>query len=404
MFSFVRKNTDEIRASRTLRLYGFFLFIPHVATWFFWNWGFPLDERLASGADCWPFFPSCDLIRPSILPWVMPTQWLYLIFSILGALLFLKRRTVTAGWWILLAVSAYKLLVTAQDYRFMGNYHYIPNFMNLLFLFVPGKILAARWFLVVIYVSAGLLKFNSEWLTGRAYFREILLPGALVPFASLLAVVLEMFVSFFLLSRNRVLFGLALASFVAFHVFSYHLVGFFYPVVMLSLLSIFALAWWLRELPPAESEWSMRGFGFRARAVFCLGLILLQAVPLLSPGDPALTGQGRTFALNMFDSFSRCEPLVLREREREWVDFSEKRNDVGVRIHCDPILYLGQARQLCREPGTEVTLGLVSKRSGEQIQHLIALEPQTCQKKLSFHLFLSNDWIRSTPLDPFARR
>ena len=401
MFSFVRKNLSEIQESRTLRWYGFFLFIPHIATWFHWNWNLSLSERMASGADCWPYFPTCDVFRHALLPWVTFSQSVYLGASLLGAFLFFSRRTVPVGWWLLLGTSLLKMFMMAQDYRLMGNYHYIPNFMNLIFLFIPGKILALRWFLVLVYLGAGLLKFNSEWLTGRAYFREILLPAVVVPFASMLALVLEMFVSPFLLSRNRALFLAALAGFFVFHFFSYHLVHYFYPVVMLSLLTIFWLPWLLRELPPLAEELSLTSTGAWGRWSVCLLLIVLQIVPLLSPGDPALTSQGRTFALNMFDSYSRCEPLLLRREEAStWVDYSERREDVGVRIHCDPILYLGQAQQLCREtPEAEVTFGLVSKRSGDKSQQLIALEPHACEKNLRFNLFLANSWIRSEPLD-----
>jgi hypothetical protein len=402
MFSFVEKNTSEISASKTLSVYGAFLFLTHVATWFWWNWTLPLAERLAEAADCWPFYESCARFRPALLPFVTPLQTLFLVASIIGAFLFLWPRTLKTAWWLLLLVTLLKLFFFFQDYRLMGNYHYIPHLVIACYLFLPGKQELIRWLLVAVYIAAGLLKFNTEWLDGRTFFREIWLPETLVPLASALAVILEMFVSFFLLSRRWWRFFPAIALFATFHLFSWHLVGFFYPVVMFCLLSIFVMPW-IFENPKLEKT-SELCRAYKTRIVVLLIFASAQILPYILPGDPALTSQGRMLALNMFDSFTKCDPLVIRKNGIEWLDASEKRADLGVRIHCDPIIYLGSAKRHCEEaPNTQVTMGLISKRSNEVQQTLVSLVENVCAAPPRFNIFRANDWIVSRPVETFVQ-
>jgi hypothetical protein len=80
---------------------------------------------------------------------------------------------------------------------------------------------------------------------------------------------------------------------------------------MFALLAIFPLSRLFSADPERPSFVRLEG-RLEARSTYALlaGFSLLQLVPYAFPGDSAITGQGRLFALHMFDAQVVCESHV----------------------------------------------------------------------------------------------
>ena len=163
---------------------------------------------------------------------------------------------------------------------------------------------------MLFYFWAGTLKLNWEWVSGGALYRPLwLLTGPAVVAACAYVVVLELVIVWGLLSRRSWIFWSSLAQVLLFHVMSFAVVGWFYPLLMFALLAIFPLARCIPGAPPepasasASSGGACRGRRSRWRSRFSL----VQLTTHLYPGDTAITGEGRLFALHMFDARVVCE-------------------------------------------------------------------------------------------------
>src|SRR5205085_60897 len=152
------------------------------------------------------------------------------------------------------------------------------------------------YLITFFYLWAALLKFSPEWLSGVWTYGKTPLgmPDALVPAASVYVLVLELVLVWGLLSRRAWLFWLTFAQFVLFHIASWNVVGFFYPLLMFGILALFPLLRWLPRDAATGSEASpcpplgIRSLlsGAEPRAVLATLAVfsVLQLLPLLLPG------------------------------------------------------------------------------------------------------------------------
>jgi hypothetical protein len=270
-----------------------------------------------------------------------------------------------------------------HDYRLMGNYHYMPFIMSSVFLLVPDSKHVCRYLVVAFYVSAGVLKLDREWLSGAALIAPTWLTGRWLELGCAAVVGL---------ARSRVRW-VALGAFAGFHLYSWHVVGFFYPLVMFALLAIFPLVWLLDAPDSAGERLAGRRAGRPAHAVLAV-YAAAQAAPLVFPGDTAITGEGRIFAINMMDARVACDHFSVARTEDGWREISDLHPQVGVRIKCDPIRYVSLARQACARHAA-VSSYLVAKRTtDERYQPVFGVE-DACA--LRFSIFSHNAWIEAPP-------
>jgi hypothetical protein len=383
---------DEIRADPVLRIYGAGLALLNVLTVEYWRWS---GERTVMSREsepiCWPLVPNCADLRVLTADQVHRLLQLFVLGAVIVAALFLWRRFVPAAWAGLLALNLVKLGLVALDYRLRHNQHYMALWVAAVFLFVPAKRDALRVLIVLFYFWAGTLKLNWEWVSGAALYRPLwFFTGAGVIAACAYVVVMELVVAWGLLASRAWIFWAALAQVVLFHVMSWAIVDFFYPLLMLLLLSIFPLA---RLWPPGDRRglleplWRgrLRPAVYASAAAFSL----LQLAPYTFPGDRAITGEGRLYALHMFDARVNCQAYAaVRGR-----DGSSRRVELQLsympRIDCDPIVIFNRARNLCtgRSPlATEVAdldLHLRARRATDPTLHDVINVPRFCDSGLS---------------------
>ncbi len=325
---------EEIVNSSSLKFYGAFLAFTHLLTAYTW-----FSVSLSDPAVCWPFFDNCQTTSQLLKSLWSPIIGVYIAASLLCVFLFLKKN-IRMAFLLFLILTCLKFLIQMSDFRLMGNYHYMSQIINILFLFSSNKKNMIKLFLVLFYVSAGLIKFNSDWLSGAAMLAQPWLSGKWLEWACAYVIILELIVSWFLLSPNKYLKQWALFQFVIFHLFSWHIVGYFYPLIMLSLISAFFLF-----QGPMESIKNISRAQWAIVVIFCSA----QAYPLIFEKYSSLNGRGRILSLNMLDAKTVCETRLLVKHKDYIVEYQPQFSQVGVRIQCDPLLVVRRVDAICKD-------------------------------------------------------
>ena len=396
--SYLRRQIDEIASDRVLRIYGALLAASHLLTLAWWVHT-DLAPVLSAASEhlCWPWLESCHRWPYPSAEAVTVLFAVYGLLSVATAGLFAARRElVTAAWGGLVLVSLLKLALMALDFRTRMNQHYMVAFVTLPFLVLPNKRVTIGLLIPFFYFWAGTLKLNPEWLSGAALYRPLWLIGPrLLPWACGYVVALELGMVWGVWGANRWVFWGALAQLVLFHGMSYPVVEFFYPALMLSLLAIYPLCRVLGGAPAAPRTWAGLKPGLALVGVFSA----LQLWPHLHAGDTALTGEGRLFALHMFDARIQCESHARIHREGRPDDDVNLSMPLVPRIQCDPLVYLNRAKTLCAQlahaPGfIDLDLSLVSRRATADTWTTVVDERGFCRAPPSYALFGANPWIR----------
>lgn len=378
---------QEVDRDPALRAYGACLAFTHVLTALSWRGDRELPRLLAEGrpAICWPMFEACAEVRVFGASFWTAFPWVYGLAGLLVVGLFARTR---ASWAMaaLAALSTVGVAVLLLDYRLRLNQHLMQNAALLAFLVLPARRDTLRALVLGFYVWAGLLKLNADWLTGAALGEGGLpgVPAGVLPAACAWVVALEL-LGVFGLFGSAWMHRATLAQLVVFHGFSWGIVGFFYPLLMLALLSIFPLC---RAWPPD-------GQGPRWPPWLAVGWFsLAQLAPRLIPGDPAITGQGRAFALHMFDARVLCEAHMDVRHTTGVIERVVIPTDRGPqRMRCDPVIHAGVARHTCTLPGVvDVDLHLRSRRSTSPDLVPVVDRAAFCTSKPDLGV-LWNDWI-----------
>ncbi|MFI5351124.1 MAG: hypothetical protein ACHQ2Z_16390 [Elusimicrobiota bacterium] len=381
---FFERDIAEISSSRALRYYGLALACANLLTAYYWTHNFRLAFFLSDRDEpiCWPFAPNCASLHFSNPAGPTAFLWLYCGLALASAILFAARSKSTRwAYWTLtacLSLTTYALIV---DYRMLTAMQYMLFFASATFLWFPAKQATLRILLVLTYFWAGILKFNSEWLSGSLLLGLWAVLPRLLPAWCSAAVVLECGISWLLLSSRRALFWPALALFALFHALSWHVVGYYYPLLMLCLLSVFPLSRALDggepapgarrpSLPPAASACWL--------AFYCA----LQAVPYLYPNDAALRGGGRLFyGLWMFSGLPECESLLIVHSRNGSSQFIVLPNaGIQPRLRCQPLFAWNSARNRCPRFRTDpdfvdFDLKLYARRLGRRKWNLARILP-----------------------------
>jgi hypothetical protein len=125
----------------------------------------------------------------------------------------------------------------------------------------------------------------------------------------------------------------------------------------------------------------------------------LQLVPLLFPGDSALTGQGRWLALHMFDAPVACRAIAnVHTVGKPSVEMAMT-SRLPARIACDPIVYFSFARAICRERAGDPAFDdfdlLLESRRGRRgaLVRVVSIQ-RFCASGTTYDVLAPNAWIR----------
>ena len=402
MIGYLKQQVDEIAGDPALRAYGVALLATHVLT-AFWLLNSGQADIVAAGQEaiCWPLVPDCEALRVFSAAALQPIFAAYGVAALALCAAFARKNSTAIGWAGLLCLTVFKLAVIALDFRLRLNQHYMAFAVTGVFLLIPRKRESLQLLIVLFYFWAGTLKLNSDWLSGAALYHPLwLISGRAVILACAYVVALELVIVWGLLARRRGIFWTSFAQVLLFHVMSWAVVGFYYPILMFMLLAIFPLA---RRSPSVGEGGSVFEALSAVRRAWPAWLVaglfsLVQLSTHLYPGDTAITGEGRLFALHMFDARIVCEATATAtfpDGSREIVDL----NIGSARTGCDPITVHGYARILCRRRESGVAafdrldLKLLARRATESELRPVVQIDDFCTKQPRYSPFLHNDWI-----------
>src|SRR3989454_23785 len=162
-------------------------------------------------------------------------------------------------------------------------------------LFVPGKRDGLRVLVTLFYFWAGSLKLNWEWISGAGLYRPIWpFSGVGVVAACVYVIVLELGVAWGLLAKRAWIFWAAFAQFFLFHALSWQVVGFFYPLLMFAILTIFPLIPLLAPREPPDGLLVSLWRGRARRSVYAIAALfsMLQLVPSPTRRRPSRRSRG----------------------------------------------------------------------------------------------------------------
>lgn len=384
-------NVGEISDDLSLKwLSGAILLGFHVT---FASWMYSSTTTLRAVADntytCWPFFQSCkSLIWLSTLPDGYSQTTVYMaLFGIIVLAVYLIYRERWAGVHACIAVLfAAKIYFTLINYEFKGNYDYYHNSFCLIFLFLPYKKFFSQLAIVLFYFLSTATKIHPSWILGQ-YFTSLvdglpIFPAGSEIFMTNLVIVMEMIGAWFLFSRNWLLQRTVLVFFILFHLYSGILVGYRYPTTVLPPLLILFGPWFRPyERVPLDRRavpgWTLAG-----------GLLGLQLLPHMIPGDEKLTLEGNFFGLYMFEANHQC--FVTISNKGKIVD---RHVSVNPRNRCDPYEYWFRAKNtFCeKSDGGEYSLTFTHSINGGPFLEIVN-ERDLCH--LDYRAFAHNSWIK----------
>ena len=362
---FIIKNIEEIEKSKALRIYGGFLALTHIVTWYFWFSAEGFQNILLDPLPiCWSFMNKCQVYRGWSDTFWESVSYFYLGLSILVSFFFFFTPKVRVSYFLFLGITLFKFTLFLADYRLMGNYHYMPFIVSLFYLLILDKKNSIMGSLVVFYISAGLLKLDTEWLSGSALLENFFIGGEVLEWLLAYTIIFEVLVVSLSLSSSLLLFLFSFPQIIGFHALSWHIVGYFYPCMMFLLLMAFPL---FRFKFNKNKLAFINDLNIKKASLISAGILLsIQILPRVLSPDLAVDSQGRLFTLNMLDARVQCEHFsyVVSDDGKSIVETSSERDDLGTRISCDPLVYLSEAQRLCLDSKVKkVPVYLVSKKS-----------------------------------------
>jgi hypothetical protein len=404
--AFVARFLRPFREDPVVHAYGVSMLAAHGVAWGFLaspdNALFLLADAQEDPSYCWPHFEACWRFRLQTHSQVMIVLGFYLaVIGLTAALLFIKRHR--SYWLSALAMNACLFAIVSLDYRLRGNYFYMLFWLAAVYLFWPAKRWAVPLIIVSFYVWAGRLKLNTEWLSGSIFYAKLwLIPERLYPAACAYVVVLELVFIWGLLAKRPAWLAFTLVQLVLFHLQSLSQIHWVYPGMMASILSWFVLERVLgRPEDRANLAQLFRGGAPRSAYVLCALFGATQLLSLLYEGDVSLTGQGRVYALHMFESKQVCDVKLQGHfrGQAKVQEFDLKDDRLELRLLCDPIVYLSRARHFCRTiasqvPDLESTDWVMKSRRGtEPDLHTIIEVKDVCRQLPAYRLLGSNGWL-----------
>lgn len=380
IFDYLQNQIKEIQNSKALQLYGAALSLVHTFTFFFWmgtnykSLKFLFTERIPI---CWSIFQNCQSFRPFWAQWIDAIFSVYFLTSIACVLLFIVFKKIRLAYILLILLNVLKYSVLLQDYNLMGNYHYMAFISSLFYLLIPNKLFFGKLIIIGFYLSSGILKISPEWLSGNTISSSFL-DGKLLEWACAYVVVLQLIQTPLLLSRNKISYYLVLLQLVIFHTFSISIVGYFFPIVMFLLLSIFFLERNNLSSPVLVKK-NILGL------IALLAFTIAQLIPLYFFRKSSLTGEGRILSVNLFDAKTSCDNRInLKYTNAQFIHSLESQSKAS-RLHCDPQIFYWTLKDLCKKQSSEenfrdLDFVLYSKKSTDQDWSIIFQATDFCSR------------------------
>jgi len=252
----------------------------------------------------------------------VPENWLKLGLWLGIVLVLFCAIAAKKNWWFLalasfLLITTFRVYVYFRDYLSFEVFHHTHIFFSICLLLLPKKLSGMRISTCLLYWASAVEKISPSWLFGD-YFLSV--PGGLPlvpdqPAAIMLCcravILLELVGPFFLLFGNAKLRRVALVAFLFFHLYSILLIGPIYPILMIPTL-ILLFGWAPESYTCGLLKKNIPAWLFGGAALLC------SQWSFFIPGAKAITQEGRTSGLFMFDINSGCKVEIQIQNERDF--------------------------------------------------------------------------------------
>ena len=399
---YIKSQIQEIESYKSLRWYGAFLSLTHIATFFFWHHNAFVYQYLTRNANaiCWPQLPFCESLRFLSPMGVQVLLYVYLVVAIFTVFLFLNKKTLIYAYGLFLTVNVLKLYMFLMDYRLMDGSHYILFLVSFVYLFIRKKLVFIPLLISCFYFFTALLKISDPvWLMGLGFKQDIWLPSFFTENMRLVfyfyIVCLEMIGSLFLVLRTHWK-ALVYMQWILLYIISCFTVGYFYPAVMLCLLSVF----WLMLV--FNENYKISGFNrMFSGVVFTLLVVVGSLLSFIIPGDANLTGEGRLYGLNVPSAYTHCNSQIILSFQNKTLQehFPRYYEGYPLNLRCDPYMDFNTIKQICAfykdDPEfIDLNWSLYSKRGYDLEYRQIVKEENVCSKNLKYFSWRRNHWIK----------
>ncbi len=385
---------QEIAGSRALRIIYWVLLAGFTPAFFLWSRSEAITIKAAQAGRhvCLPYFQNCGdyYFLRGLPPHALDQLLLFgILFGFLAASGFMAwRNEWRLSLRLLLVPFVFKILyLTVFTYQTQADFEYFHIPPLAVLLFSRNKLQRIRVVVAVTYFLSAFPKFTPAWLDG-SYFTALeggmpLIADGLIPYATKATIIFELVAPWFLLCRDRRLRFSALSMWTAFHLYSFLLVGWRFPVQCLPLL-------WATF---ATGEW--RPFHWRLLTPAHGALILyiaLGAAPTLLFSERAYTLRWQKIGLSMMDANRQC----VVEKSVEFGDGSTRTNTIPMTAswrRCEAYRAWFLLRQSCSRPGVHaVRLNLDLSINGEPYYRIVD-NVNVCE--VEYRVFAENSWIKT---------
>lgn len=383
----------EIESDVAVRLFGGAVLLGFLASFNGWEGSYLTTINAANygSALCWPFFQNCyDWFFMTARPdgYIQNTIFMGMLGLIFLAAYGLLSQKYTLAHICILILFFWKLYVTSISYQYNANYDYYQTCFAFIFLFVPHKRFFGSLAVVFFYFLSTATKIHESWTLGT-YFTAMktglpIFPKEMTILLTNLVIFMEMFASWFLFSKNKLIQRTVFFFFVIFHLYSGTLVGYHYPTIVTpSLLIFFGPLFKPFNLVPQDIK-SFPGW------TLILVLFCAQMISHTIPGDEKLTLEGNFYGLYMFEANHQCAIRAYDEKNSPVFSL----DNVSARNRCDPYRYWFRLNQrYCQAQNPpKYSFKMTHSINGGPF-YLIVDEPDLCA--LEYKPFSKNDWIKT---------
>lgn len=330
---------------------------------------------------CWPHFPGCHQFPlPAGFPEYTNSAVFAGVFALIVFTLWNILNDRPQRWLWSLGLLVFLKFFYQFVWHFSGdhNFEYFHLLPAAAFLLnKKDRLWAVQVTWVVLLSFTALVKVSEAWITG-SYFSSLiggapLVPDSAIPLVTNAVIWFEIWGSWALLHprfRTPAFWG-----WLAFHVYSVILVGFFYPFRCVGVLL-------LLFRPGMRVQ---RGPLNRPTVAMLAGFALLQVIPHLYPEDHRQTLRFEGYMFNMIEANYQCAVRIKPLDYPEWsFGFPASRR------RCGGFEFLQRAKHFCRMTQKPVSLQVDQSLDGNPFYRIVDLA-DACAVQPS--LFGSNPWL-----------
>lgn len=396
----------EIKQSSALKWFGFLLGLSHLLTFFTWaSTGHPPLGYYADSAPlCWSFFEDCASLRVLSLGQMTLVYYTYPVLAAIATIMFVSNRLYGVGWFFLTLAFFFKSLLYFNDARLSHNAHYLLFLAHAVFLFAPQKKSILKYLLVSFFVASGILKLNTEWMSGVWLTQHTGFHPKFAEWVAALTALAELILPWMLVSRksqNIVVGFLGLLGLSIGYWFISDSIG---PAVQV--LFVLFYPFYYFEQRRNEMEYLYQSY-IRPEAsqawipIVILAFWTLQALPFAKHVNPAMASVSQNLALEGHPTHQDCQQttFAIFANEVREVDLGDPKGRPE-RLQCDPFMRFLDVKNLCRklaeESGFQNVASSFSLRTlNDKDYRRIFESDDLCNKKVNYRNLEQVGWNRT---------